>query len=105
MGSGSAFVRDIGGRWGEVLDTDTAVRCHMLMLVCQALVLSLATPMAGYCFLLCAPSLSMPSHPVIFPAISSTFPYPDVAGSRFALACFMASMPADLSCSPEEVQA
>ncbi len=73
--------------------------------LCVAGITALAMPMGNYCFLLCAPSLSMPSHPVIFPAISSTLPYPDVAGSRFALACFMASMPADLSCSPEEVQA
>lgn len=57
-----------------------------------------------YSFLLCAPSFSIPSQPVILPATSSTLPKPDCWGSRFALACFMASMPAALSCSPDEPQ-
>ena len=55
--------------------------------------------------LLSAPSFSMPSHPVIFPAISSTFPYPSVFGSRFALAAFIASTPWLLSVEPDSVHA
>jgi hypothetical protein len=63
--------------------------------------LFLADPNKIYELLLCAPSFSMPSHPVNFPATSSTLPKPDCCGSRFALAAFMASMPACLSDSPD----
>ena len=55
--------------------------------------------------LLCPPSFSIPSQPVTLPAISSTLPNPLCCGSRLALACFMASMPAVLSFSADEVQA
>merc|ERR1719379_1214473 len=55
-------------------------------------------------FLEAAPSFSMPSQPVAFPANSSALPYP-WEGSRFSPACFMVFWPAALSCSPDDFHA
>lgn len=59
---------------------------------------------SNHCFLLAEPSDSMPSHPTALPATSSTFPKPDACGSRFALAAFIALIPACLSCSADDCQ-
>src|SRR5438105_3265802 len=62
--------------------------------------------MKDYSFLAeAAPSDRIPSHPVTRPASSSTFPYPDAAGSRFSVAARRDALAWALSCSPEEVQA
>ena len=49
------------------------------------------------CDLLAAPSFSIPSQPVNFPAISSIFPIPCVWGSREAEASFIVWIPCSLS--------
>jgi hypothetical protein len=59
----------------------------------------------SYSALLAAPSFSIPSHPAALPAISSTLPNPSRLASRFALAAFIASMPACLSVAADEFQA
>lgn len=43
----------------------------------------------------------MPSQPVTLPAISSARPYPLLAGSRSAEACFIVSTACALACSPD----
>ena len=58
-----------------------------------------------YSVLLAAPSFSIPSQPAALPAISSTLPNPSRLASRFALAAFIASMPACLSVAAEAFQA
>jgi hypothetical protein len=59
----------------------------------------------SYSVLLAAPSFSIPSQPAALPAISSTLPNPSRLASRFALAAFIASMPACLSVAADEFQA